>query len=163
MITNQVFEHVEDIESVVAELHRALASGGSAYHHFPSREVVREGHIGIPMAHWMKPGRLRTTYTLTLRRLGFGKFKDEDSTPQAWTAAKLDWIDRYCFYRPYSQLRAQMGAGFTLEHHEIDYCRFRAGDRGILGRLMNVGFLRRPLEALFRRLAFMALEQRRTS
>ena len=49
VLSNQVLEHVEDLEQVTAEIHRLLRPGGIAYHHFPSREVVREGHLGIPL------------------------------------------------------------------------------------------------------------------
>jgi SAM-dependent methyltransferase len=161
VISNQVLEHIEDPRPVLAELGRVLKPGGSMYHHFPSREVLREGHIGIALAHRLRPGRVRTLYTLTLRRLGFGSFKDEYPTAREWTDAKLAWIDTYCFYRPYADLRAVLSDGYALHHHEIDYCRFRAAGRPALERLMSVRALRVPIEHTFRRLAFMAIEQRR--
>ena len=161
VISNQVYEHIEDLDGVNAQLGRVLDPTGSMYHHFPSRSVLREGHIGIPFAHWMRPGRLRTGYTRVLRGVGFGKFKEENPTVREWTDAKLDWIDRYCFYRTYDEIASTLGDGYELRHHEIDYCRFRANDHRILGPLMRIRALRGPLERAFRRLAFMALEQRR--
>lgn len=163
VISNQVYEHVEHLDQVNAQLTRVLSSTGSMYHHFPSRSVLREGHIGIPFAHRMRPGRARTLYTRALRTVGFGKFKEENPTAAEWTDAKLDWIDQYCYYRPYDEIAATLGDGYELRHHEIDYCRFRAGARPLLGRLMRIGVLRKPLEWAFRRLGFMALEQRRVS
>ena len=161
VISNQVFEHLEHLDAVVAQLGRVLKPDGAMYHHFPSREVLREGHIGIPLAHRIRPGRFRTAYALTLRRLGFGTHKHENPTSREWAEAKLDWIDTYCFYRPYSEVRATLGNGYALHHHEIDYCRFRAAERPALARLMAIDALRTPIERAFRRVAFMAIEQRR--
>ena len=160
VISNQVFEHVEHLEAVQAQIKRVLRPRGIAYHHFPSREVVREGHIGIPMAHWMKPGPLRTRYTLALRRLGFGTHKDENPDPRQWTDFKLDWIDQYCFYRPYDELMAVFERDYEVTHREIDYCRFRATGRPMLERVLGVGAMERPAEWALQRLAFMALELR---
>jgi len=77
-------------------------------HHFPSRELIREGHIGIPLAHRLPRGRLRTAYTATLRRLGFGILigakPSGELPPREWARRTLDWIDRYCLYRPYREI-----------------------------------------------------------
>jgi SAM-dependent methyltransferase len=160
VISNQVVEHVEDLEAVLAETTRVLRSGGSQYHHFPSRGVVREGHIGIPMAHWIKPGPLRTRYTLTMRRLGFGSHKEENPDPRAWTDFKLDWIDRYCFYRPYGELAELFGREYEIAHREIDYCRFRARGRPALERALALEPLAPLAQWMLREFAFMAIELR---
>lgn len=161
VISNQVFEHVEDLDRVLAETTRVLRPRGVQYHHFPSRGVVREGHIGIPMAHWLRPGRFRTGYTLALRRLGLGSFKEENPDPRAWTEFKLDWIDRYCFYRPYRELAAAFGRDYDIVHREIDYCRFRAQGHPALERALSLEPLVAPAEWALRELAFMAIELHR--
>lgn len=163
VVSNQVFEHVEDLEAVNAQLGRVLKPDGVMYHHFPSREVLREAHIGIPLAHRFRPGRPRTLYTLALRRAGLGAHKHENSSAREWTDAKLDWIDRWCFYRPYDEVRATLGHGYDLAHREIDYCRFRAAGHPLLERVMRIEILRGPLERIFRRVGFMAIEQRRAA
>jgi SAM-dependent methyltransferase len=156
IISNQVFEHVVDLEPTVAELDRLLAPGGVMYHHFPSREVLREGHIGIPLAHRLPPGRVRTAYTVVLRRLGFGSPGNEP--PRTWTRRKLDWIDTYTVYRPYSEIARVFGARFEFRGREADYCRFRAAARRFRPLLAHFDRLQ---AVLLRRLAFMALEMRR--
>lgn len=161
VISNQVFEHVADLDQVLRETTRVLRPHGVQYHHFPSRGVIREGHIGIPMAHWMNPGQLRSHYTLTLRRLGFGSFKNENPDPRAWTEFKLDWIDRYCFYRPYRELVAAFGRDYEIRHREIDYCRFRASGKPALERLLKIGPLVPIAQWALRELAFMAIELHR--
>ena len=158
VISNQVFEHVEDLELVMRELGRVMSPRGRMYHHFPSREVLREAHIGIPLAHRLRPGRLRYMWTLGLRRLGLGTHKHENPDPRAWARFKLDWLDRYCTYRPYRELVEIFSREHDIRHRELDYCRFRARGRGALSRILAVPWLARPAERTFRRVAFMAIE-----
>lgn len=155
IVSNQVLEHVSDLDVVVAELDRLLAERGRMYHHFPSREVIREGHIGIPLAHRFPPGRMRTLYTLALRTAGLGYHKGEP--PRDWTARKLEWLDAYTHYRPYSEIRRAF-ASYALVGREADYCRFRAEGRWVRPLLNGLDGLQ---GRVFRRLGFMALEMRR--
>jgi hypothetical protein len=73
----------------------------------------------------------------------------------------LDWMDEYCYYRPYAQVVSEFKRYFSIEHREIDYCRFRAADRLWLRPILEIKSLRVFYERLFRRLAFMALEMRK--
>jgi SAM-dependent methyltransferase len=159
IISDQVFEHVVPLETSVREIERVLRPGGVAYHHFPSLAGWREGHIGIPLAHRLLPGRARLAYTTVLRRAGLGKFKDDQSA-RAWAIEKLEWIDRWTVYRPPHEIHAVFGRNADLVHREIDYCRFRAADRRWLRTVLSWPVSRRPAEALFRRLAFEAIEAR---
>src|SRR5437763_2938378 len=69
IVNNQVFEHVEDLDFVLSEIRRVLKSNGVLLSMFPSKDVIREGHCGIPLAHrfakyprfgyyWLLLGRL---------------------------------------------------------------------------------------------------------
>ena len=159
VVSDQVFEHVVPFEAAVREIERVLKPGGVSYHHFPSRRVLREGHIGIPLAHRLPPGRARLRYATALRRLGLGIYKD-DRPARRWAEEKLEWVDRWTVYRPMREIRAIFGRNATLRGREIEYCRFRAGDRRLLRALLDGPRLRRPAEAVFRRLAFEAIEAR---
>lgn len=159
VVSDQVFEHVVPLDASVREIERVVKPDGVMYHHFPTRAVWREGHIGIPLAHRLPRGRLRLFYTAALRRLGLGLYKDERPARE-WAAEKLDWIDRWTVYRPAREIHAVFGRHADLRNREIDYCRFRAGDRRWLRVALDRRGLRRPAEALFRRLAFEAIEAR---
>lgn len=159
IVSDQVFEHVVPLEQSVAELERVVKPDGLMYHHFPSRAVLREGHIGIPLAHLLPHGRVRLYYTAALRRLGLGTFKD-DRPALDWAAEKLEWIDRWTEYRPRREIHTVFGRHSQLRNREIDYCRFRAGDRRLLRAVMDRPLLRRPIESAFRRLGFEAIEAR---
>ena len=100
VVNNQVMEHVEDLDSVLREIHRVLSPGGRVLSIFPSRDVFREGHIGIPFSHWFHPGsRARFYYTWALRAIGLGTWKDQAPTARQWALDKLRWIDLYTRYR----------------------------------------------------------------
>lgn len=159
IVSDQVFEHVVPMEATVGELQRICRPGGVTYHHFPASLVWREGHIGIPFSHRLPRGQPRLFYTAVLRRLGLGIFKDERPARE-WAAEKLDWIDRWTVYRPANEIASVFGQYGRLSHREIDYCRFRAGERRTLRFILELPAARRPAEALFRRLAFDAIEVR---
>lgn len=160
IISNQVFEHVQDIDAAFSSIKRVLKDKGLMYHHFPSKEVIREGHIGIPFAHWLPKGKFRYYYTILLRSIGFGTFKDERSVIE-WTQQSLDWIDNYCFYRQYKELSNHFKKEYIMAHREIDYCRFRAKSNKLLNLLLSFRFMEKLYQYLFRRLAFMAIELRK--
>ena len=160
IVSDQVFEHVVPMEATVRELQRICRPGGLMYHHFPASGVWREGHIGIPFSHRLPRGRFRLRYTTALRRLGLGIYKDERPA-QEWATEKLDWIDHWTVYRPASEIASVFGQYGPLSHREIDYCRFRAGDRRMLRWVLDLPAARRPAEAVFRKLGFDAIEIRK--
>jgi SAM-dependent methyltransferase len=158
VISDQVLEHVERLEEAVAEIDRVLTPRGISYHHFPTLDALREGHTGIPLAHRLPRGWMRYAWTYALRRAGLGKHTTGHPDPAAWTCWKLDWIDRYCFYRSNAEIRRLVADEHVVVHREVDYCRFRADGRPGLRTLLRV----RPLEPLYRRvfqrLGFTAIE-----
>ena len=130
VVNNQVMEHVEDLDAVLREIHRVLVPGGLVLSLFPSRDVFREGHIGIPFSHWFRPGsRLRFLYTWALRAMGFGTWKEQAPTARQWAFDKLRWIDLYTRYRTRREIFATYGRYFRNEARELDYIRYRLLDR----------------------------------
>jgi SAM-dependent methyltransferase len=160
VISNQVFEHIKEKESVLKEIERVLKINGFMYHHFPSKEVIREGHIGIPMVHWMPKGKFRYLYTILLRGIGLGYFKNGLSINK-WAEEKLDWIDKYCCYERYADIYNLFAGEYIIYHREIEYCRFRARNNPMLKFLLNIELFKEIYQYLFRRLAFIAIELRK--
>lgn len=165
IVNNQVMEHVEDLDRVLSELHRVLAPGGLLLSIFPSRDVFREGHIGIPFSHWFRQdSRARFYYTWALRSLGLGTWKQEAPTTRQWAVDKLRWIDTYTRYRTRAEIFAAYGRYFQNETREIDYIRYRLLDRP--GRAWIASALRFPsaasaARAIFRKLAFFVILSRK--
>jgi SAM-dependent methyltransferase len=50
VLSQQVFEHVQDYNAVLIELRRILKPGGVSIHIFPPRMRIREGHVFVPFA-----------------------------------------------------------------------------------------------------------------
>ncbi|HEY3443684.1 MAG TPA: class I SAM-dependent methyltransferase [Paludibaculum sp.] len=167
VVNNQVMEHVEDLDAVLSELHRVLRPGGTVLSVFPSRDVFREGHIGIPFAHWMKKGsRLRFLYTWSLRILGLGTWKQEAPTCRQWAVDKLEWIDTYTRYRSRQEVRACYDRYFTNELRESDYIRYRILDRPgrkALARLAGLPGIAPVARAVFRKLAFLVIVSKKAA
>jgi SAM-dependent methyltransferase len=160
---NQVMEHVADLERVLAEIHRVLKPGGTVLSVFPSVDVWREGHIGIPFAHrFPKNSKARFYYTWALRACGLGTWKEQAPTSRQWAVDKLDWIDKYTVYRTRSELLGAYGRFFQNELRESEYIRYRLLDRPgalrrTLARVTAWPVFREAAVALFRKLAFLVI------
>jgi len=165
VVNNQVMEHVEDLDAALREIHRVLAPGGLVLSVFPSRDVFREGHIGIPFSHWFpRDSRVRFYYTWGLRALGLGTWKQEARTARQWALDKLRWIDTYTRYRTRAEIFQTYGRYFANETRELEYIHFRLLDRP--GRTWLVRLLKFPpagwaARALFRKLAFFVIVSRK--
>jgi SAM-dependent methyltransferase len=160
IISNQVFEHVSNIDFVSGELRRILKDKGKMYHHFPSKEVWREGHIGILFSHWFSSeGKSRYLYTFLMRLVGFGRNK-ADKTIKEWVAYSLGYLDKYCFYRKEKELEEVLH-DYKIEHKEIEYIKFRGKNISILGILIDIKMFRKVYEYVFRKSAFIAIEMKK--
>jgi SAM-dependent methyltransferase len=160
VISNMVFEHIEDKALSLKALNRVLKDDGFMYHHFPSKDVIREGHMGIPVVHWIPEGKIRYYYAILMRSLGLG-YSEKEMSVSDWAKVQLDWLDKYCFYESYQDLYNLFSQENIISHQEIDYCRFRARNSLILRFLLGIDWLKEFYQLLFRRLAFMAIKLRK--
>jgi SAM-dependent methyltransferase len=126
VINNQVFEHVEDLDAVLAEVARVLKPGGQVLSLFPDASVIREGHCGIPFLHWFpKSSRPRVYYAALLRSLGLGYHKGDKSI-MAWSHDFCLWLDNWTHYRSLREIhRLYAKHHLTVEHIEDDWLRTR--------------------------------------
>ena len=143
VVSNQVFEHIDDFDQPVQEIHRVLKPHGLFINLFPTREVWREGHIGIPFAHWFRKGsKIRYVYVLLLRSLGVGYFKSEHGPPGKWTTTSLDWIDKWTYYKPLSTVRSAFEPYFHIDDFSDDYLRYRLEQHPRLKTVARITSLR---------------------
>lgn len=132
VVSNQVMEHVEDLDFTLSEIARVLKPSGELLTLFPASEVIREGHCGIPFAHWFaKESKWRYPYMRLMRGLGLGYFK-KDKTQRQWVLDFMDWLDRYTAYRSYNDIHQTFNENkFVIEHCETDYINYRLNGKGI--------------------------------
>ena len=142
-----------------------LKPGGTLLSIFPSRDVFREGHIGIPFSHWFpKDSRARFLYTWALRSAGLGTWKEQAATRRQWAVDKLRWIDTYTHYRSRDEIFRAFQRYFSSELREPDYIRYRLRDsRGLapLARLLDLPGVPSVASAVFRKLAFLVIVSRK--
>jgi SAM-dependent methyltransferase len=157
IVNNQVFEHVIDLRAVLTELRRVLKPDGALLSLFPSREVWREGHCGVPFAHRFAPGsRLGGMYVLAMRSLGLGYFHD-GKPRRKWANDVQKWLAEYTVYRSEAEIHRLFAEGYEFEHVESDYMAFRLRHRG-MPRIAKIALRLRPLaEPAFKRLGFMVI------
>ena len=131
IVSNQVFEHVQDIGSALDEIRRVLRPGGAFLNVFPSIGVLREGHCGVVFAHWMNGAPMLQRFWLRFARsLGAGYHKG-DKTPAQWAAGFSDYLRRFTVYRSMRTIKREHLKRFTaLEWREPDYIAFRLAARG---------------------------------
>lgn len=147
VLSNEVFEHVEDLAPALRDIDRVLKPEGKMIAIFPSREVLREGHIGVPFVHRLPRGRLRFRYTVMMARFGFGYHRQGRSATE-WSRAELDWLDRFVYYRSADEIERMIEKhGFRVAHSEHRYLRYRLSrSRLPLRRIPRGHFVDRVLD-----------------
>lgn len=124
VVTNQVFEHVAELDHVVGEIERVLVPGGRLICICPVAESFREPHCGVPWAHRM-PMRYRYGYLLFCRLMGLG-FHTSGKTRRQWCWDFIEWLDQYTHYRSHQSLKTALQNHFAeVRSGEPDYLRFR--------------------------------------
>ena len=102
--SNQVFEHVPDMDVALREIARVMKPGATVLCLFPDRGVWREGHCGIPFLHWFpKRSTARIYYAALLRALGMGYHKGSKTVLQ-WSSDFCTWLDEWTYYRPRGEI-----------------------------------------------------------
>jgi SAM-dependent methyltransferase len=133
IVDNQVMEHVDDYDAVLSEMSRVLKPGGKVLSLFPDEAVWREGHCGIPFLHrFPKGSRARVYYAALLRAAGLGHNKQNKSVMR-WSADFCEWLDRWTFYKPYSELARKFETYLSPPSHiEEHWLASRLGSRAWL-------------------------------
>jgi SAM-dependent methyltransferase len=115
-VSNQVLEHVTDLDAFLAELGRVLAPGGRSVHVFPVRSTLFDGHVRMPLVHRIAGLEQRTALVRMWSRLGIGT-----RTPAEDIAGYADRASGYLHlatvYRPLREfVVASSRAGLLLSY-----------------------------------------------
>lgn len=128
VISNQVIEHVADLDKMLFDVSRLLAPGGTFIAAFPAAQTWYEGHVGLYFAHWFKPGPIRRVYFSLCHRLGLGLYRN-GLTRAEWVKTSEATLDDACIYRDRRHLMASIAAAFRSPPADISagYMRARLG------------------------------------
>lgn len=101
--SNQVLEHVQDLESFFVEQNRVVKPGGVGLHFYPAQETIVEPHCGVPFAHRVRREELKRWLRLW-SRIGAGKFRSyhrkRGSKLDAFCDEFYGYLGRYVYFRP---------------------------------------------------------------
>lgn len=117
-MSNQVLEHVADLNAFFAEQRRVLKPCGIGIHHFPAAESLFDPHSGAPFAHWPKSDRGRAAVLRLFSNLGIGKYAayraQRGHTIEAFVEEFVDYLRRFTAFRSVSAVESLSDrAGFT--------------------------------------------------
>lgn len=109
IFSEQVFEHVANIEAVIQAQARLLAPGGIGCHIFPSAKMIEESHLDMPFVHWLPKNRLRK-YWISLMMLLSKKpdahWPETDNTSfREEVEVYYNYLNNRTFYRDNRQLK----------------------------------------------------------
>jgi ubiquinone/menaquinone biosynthesis C-methylase UbiE len=126
VFSNQVIEHLDDIDGALAEMSRVLKDDGVMISLFPSKESLIEAHCRIPLAHrFDHDSKFGLAWIRTFRKMGMGS-NHKDKTPDQWSRDFMEWIHQWCHYRSNDEAKqAYRRAGLSYERSEADYVKFR--------------------------------------
>lgn len=103
IVSNQVIEHVHNIDIMIREFSRVLKKNGKALLIFPTFETFIEWHLKVPIIHWFNKFHLIQKLLLNF----FSFFKSESIKELSMTRA--DWVnDRFYFLQNYTKYRTRL-------------------------------------------------------
>jgi 2-polyprenyl-3-methyl-5-hydroxy-6-metoxy-1,4-benzoquinol methylase len=140
IISDQVLEHVRDVDLVAAEIGRLTSASGTGLHIFPSHLSLIEPHMKLPLVHWLPkgPARRRLIRSLLATGLGARYFSDLGLGDRAQIFSEFS--ESETFYRSEQELRAAFGrAGLECTVSVREKLRLRGGTAKIVAGLPVIG------------------------
>jgi SAM-dependent methyltransferase len=112
VISDQVFEHVQNYGETLAELARVSKPDAVMLHIFPSRYRLIEGHLNVPLATFFRPyWWLRLWASLGVRN----QYQRQKGLTARETADEnAQWLPRMTNYLSMRQIRREFGRYFEV-------------------------------------------------
>jgi SAM-dependent methyltransferase len=99
IISKQVLEHVADHDAMFAEIARTLRDGAFSVHLLPLKHHLVEGHVNMPLVHWLKDHDRLSGYIRLMSRLGVGKFRKQAGLSlEAFSEKYADYLHHHTHY-----------------------------------------------------------------
>jgi SAM-dependent methyltransferase len=120
VISDQVFEHVADLEQLAIQVARTTKAAGVGLHVFPAKWAVIEPHLFAPLVHWLPKGRVRRSAIRLALRAGWAAPYFTEWTLEERTKIFSDYSDQETFYRRPAVIRhALESAGLSVDLREV--------------------------------------------
>jgi 2-polyprenyl-3-methyl-5-hydroxy-6-metoxy-1,4-benzoquinol methylase len=110
IISDQVFEHVSNIDGIAAELYRITKSEGVQIHRWPSKFRIVEPHLFMPFVHWLPKGILRRGLICFFVLVGVEPKWQELANLSLWkkTSVYTEYSHKKTYYRSLSLLKGKL-------------------------------------------------------
>ncbi len=115
---NQVCEHVKLFSQMMSECCRVLKPNGVLLANFPLATKPIEGHVKIPFAHWMAPGKMQFLYLYVFSALGLGSNTKRGSSVSEKANFQESRLQKRIYYRFMNEV--QNVAEFYFKEFEIN-------------------------------------------
>jgi SAM-dependent methyltransferase len=116
IVSNQVLEHLEDMDFFFGEAFRTLKEGGVAANLFPFVHHFQEGHLHLPLVHKIRNFHCLKSMIKVLSAVGLGDFKTTGKrrgmTLDHYSEHYADFLRQCTYYITYQQARA-----LAKKHH----------------------------------------------
>lgn len=110
IVSNQVLEHVVDIDFFLRELERVLKPGGICINLFPVRSLMIEGHVGVPFAHRIGSDDVRRAYITRFGQVGLSRLGPMRMagtlSPTEFGRSRSEYVATQTAYRSFRELSA---------------------------------------------------------
>ena len=166
VISNQVFEHVPELENVSDEIARVTRPGGILLALMPTSEVLWEDHVKMPWVHRVPAGSERQRLLMkAFLRIGFGTARQAPANE--WVTNAVRSLQATVFHRPVREYVSTFSKGFRLiAEEEPAWARYRIRRHRLLrmgSRLFEMPLLDDIIRQAVRRTAGAVLVLERTN
>ena len=139
VISDQVIEHVENIELTAAECARLTRTGGGGIHSYPANLSPVEPHIFVPCVHWLPKNSMRRYWIFVCLF-----FKKETPWQHLKSLSRMELARYYAnflreqtFYRSSSTTRAVfIDHGFSCKQIVVEHPKINA--HPLLGKAVKI-------------------------
>ena len=119
VVSDQVFEHVENLDQLAREVSRVTKPGGVGLHVFPAKWTFTEPHLLSPIVHWLPKGPARRAAIKIALRMGKAAPHHSDRPTQERAEIFARYSEQETFYRRPAQIRRTLeAAGLTVDDRE---------------------------------------------
>ena len=115
IISDQVLEHVQDIDKSAKEIGRILKTGGITLHIFPSRHSLVEMHLKMPIVHWLPKNLTRKAAIRLFLHLGLG------DTPLVDVKSRTNTLYKYSIEQTFYRGRREIERAFGAHGIRLDF------------------------------------------
>lgn len=117
--SDQVLEHVADLEAFVRETGRVLKPGGEALHVYPAHRQLIEGHLRMPLVQFLPKSALRYALIRACVAVGIepANWGLDDQPASVRARRYYEYSCANTFYRTPTEI----GATFAAAGFEIDF------------------------------------------